>query len=51
VETVESGWNRLVDLDPDATLAALAAEPPPQRPELYGDGRAAERCVQAIGAM
>jgi UDP-N-acetylglucosamine 2-epimerase (non-hydrolysing)/UDP-GlcNAc3NAcA epimerase len=51
VETVEAGWNKLVDLDPDAALAALAAEPPAGRPELYGDGRAAERCVQAIGAM
>jgi len=51
VETVQSGWNTLVDLDPDAALAALAAERPAERPELYGDGHAAERCVQAIGAL
>jgi UDP-GlcNAc3NAcA epimerase len=51
VETVETGWNTLVDLDPAAALAALAAEPPTERPELYGDGHAAERCVQAIGAL
>ena len=51
VETVETGWNTLVDLDPVAALAALAAEPPAERPELYGDGHAAERCVAAIGAL
>jgi UDP-N-acetylglucosamine 2-epimerase (non-hydrolysing)/UDP-GlcNAc3NAcA epimerase len=51
VETVQTGWNTLVDLDPAAALAALAAERPAERPELYGDGHAAERCVQAIGAL
>ena len=51
VETVDAGWNTLVDLDPAAALAALAAQPPTERPELYGDGHAAERCVQAIGAL
>jgi len=51
VETVRAGWNTLVDLDPAAALAALAAAPPADRPELYGDGHAAERCVQAIGAL
>jgi UDP-N-acetylglucosamine 2-epimerase (non-hydrolysing)/UDP-GlcNAc3NAcA epimerase len=51
VETVEAGWNTLADLDAEAALAALAAEPPAERPELYGDGHAAERCVAAIGAL
>jgi UDP-GlcNAc3NAcA epimerase len=51
VETVRSGWNTLVDLDATAALAALASEPPRDRPQLYGDGHAAERCVQAIGAL
>jgi UDP-N-acetylglucosamine 2-epimerase (non-hydrolysing)/UDP-GlcNAc3NAcA epimerase len=50
VETVAAGWNTLVDLDAGAALAAIAAKPPAARPRLYGDGRAAERCVQAIGA-
>ena len=51
VETVQSGWNTLVDLDPQAALAALEAQPPTDRPELYGDGHAAERCVQAISTI
>jgi UDP-N-acetylglucosamine 2-epimerase (non-hydrolysing)/UDP-GlcNAc3NAcA epimerase len=51
VETVQAGWNTLVDLDARAALAALEREPPAQRPPLYGDGHAAERCVEAIGAL
>ena len=48
VETVESGWNVLVDLDIEAALAALEREPPSERPPLYGDGHAAERVVEAL---
>ena len=51
VETVDAGWNTLVDLDISAALAALQSEPPSERPALYGDGHAAERCVQAIGTF
>ncbi len=51
VETVDAGWNTLVDLDVDAALAALARTPPAEHPALYGDGHAAERCVQAIGTQ
>ncbi len=51
VETVQSGWNTLVDLDARAAVAALSREPPAERPQLYGDGHAAERCVAAIGRM
>jgi UDP-GlcNAc3NAcA epimerase len=51
VETVDAGWNTLVDLDADAALAALERPLPAQRGALYGDGHAAERCVQAIGAF
>jgi UDP-N-acetylglucosamine 2-epimerase (non-hydrolysing)/UDP-GlcNAc3NAcA epimerase len=48
VETVEAGWNVLVDLDTDAALRALQSAPPAQRPELYGDGHAGERVVAAL---
>jgi UDP-GlcNAc3NAcA epimerase len=48
VETVEHGWNTLVDLDARAALAALARPVPTEHPALYGDGHAAVRCVGAI---
>jgi UDP-GlcNAc3NAcA epimerase len=51
VETVEAGWNTLVDLDPPLALAALHRRPPAEHPQLYGDGHAAERCVRAIDAL
>ncbi len=51
VETVAAGWNTLVDLDSAAALAALESTPPAERPQLYGDGHAAECCVEAIGAL
>jgi len=51
VETVEAGWNVLVDLDRDAALAALerptsVGEPP----DLYGAGHAAERVCDVLAA-
>jgi UDP-GlcNAc3NAcA epimerase len=51
VETVDAGWNALVDLDAPAALAALARTPPDRHPRLYGDGHAAERCVAAIDRL
>lgn len=51
VETVEHGWNVLVDLDADAALAALDRPPPAaERPELYGGGHAAERIRNVLRA-
>jgi UDP-GlcNAc3NAcA epimerase len=50
VETVETGWNTLVDLDPAAALAALDSSPPADRPELYGGGHAAERVCEVLAA-
>ena len=49
-ETVDAGWNVLVDLDADAAVAALERPLPPERPPLYGDGRAGERVVEALRA-
>ncbi|HEX5225072.1 MAG TPA: UDP-N-acetylglucosamine 2-epimerase (non-hydrolyzing) [Solirubrobacteraceae bacterium] len=54
VETVEAGWNTLVGLDPSRALAALRAYEaarPGSHPDLYGDGHAAERCVEAIDEL
>ena len=51
VETVESGWNRLVGLDAEAALAALeeltARRAAGERPDasVYGDGEAGARVV------
>jgi UDP-GlcNAc3NAcA epimerase len=50
-ETVDAGWNVLVDLDADAAVAALERPPPAARPPLYGDGRAGERVVEALRRM
>ncbi|HYN50300.1 MAG TPA: UDP-N-acetylglucosamine 2-epimerase (non-hydrolyzing) [Thermoleophilaceae bacterium] len=50
IETVEAGWNVLVDLDRDAVLAALELPPPAERPELYGGGRAAQRVCDVVSA-
>ncbi len=51
VETVDTGWNVLVDLDARAALAALERQAPAAHPPLYGDGHAAARCVAAIGRL
>ena len=47
-ETVDAGWNVLVDLDAAAAAAALERRPPAARPPLYGDGHAGERVVAAL---
>jgi UDP-N-acetylglucosamine 2-epimerase (non-hydrolysing)/UDP-GlcNAc3NAcA epimerase len=49
VETVEQGWNVLVDLNREAALSALQRKPPAgERPELYGGGHAAERICDVL---
>ncbi len=47
-ETVQTGWNTLVDLDVQAVRRALAAPVPADHPALYGDGHAGERAVDAL---
>jgi UDP-GlcNAc3NAcA epimerase len=49
-ETVQTGWNTLVDLDRDAVLEALERTPQPERPELYGGGQAAQRVCDVVSA-
>ena len=49
-ETVEAGWNVLVGVDPERILHEVSTFVPPSvRPPLYGDGKAAEKCVELIG--
>jgi UDP-GlcNAc3NAcA epimerase len=49
VDTVELGANTLVDDDPDRIVAAAqSARMPEHRPDLYGDGRAAERIADVL---
>lgn len=52
VETVDAGWNRVVDADPGAVGVALADNAfmnrDRPRPPLYGDGRTAARIVEAL---
>jgi UDP-N-acetylglucosamine 2-epimerase (non-hydrolysing)/UDP-GlcNAc3NAcA epimerase len=47
-ETVEHGWNVLVDLDAAAAVAAVSRPAPAERPALYGDGHAGERVLAAL---
>jgi UDP-N-acetylglucosamine 2-epimerase len=51
VETIQLGWNVLVDLDAGAALAALERPRPAEHPDLYGGGRAGERIRDAIEAF
>ncbi len=49
VDTVEAGANVLVDDDPDRLVKAVRdARMPRERPQLYGDGRAAARIAEAL---
>lgn len=50
VETVDAGWNILVGADMSKIVEAVRAfAPPAARPELYGAGCAAARCVTLLG--
>jgi len=51
VETVQTGWNVLAGADTQRIVAAVAQLPQNARPhpELYGDGRSAERIVKVLG--
>jgi UDP-N-acetylglucosamine 2-epimerase len=52
VDTVAVGANRLVDDDPAALVAALAqARMPTDRPQLYGDGKAAPKIADLVSTL
>lgn len=51
VETVEAGWNEITGADTDRIVSAARRfldGLPAHRPQLYGDGRASERIVDAL---
>ena len=51
VETVAAGWNILVGTDPGRIAEAMRNyRPTALRPDLFGDGHAAERVVAALAA-
>jgi UDP-GlcNAc3NAcA epimerase len=49
IETVEAGWNALVDADPDQIAEAIRTfRPKGVRPNLYGDGHASEKISRLL---
>lgn len=48
VDTVQTGWNTLVGVDPAAFEAALRCPLPAARPAIFGDGNAARRIAQIV---
>jgi UDP-GlcNAc3NAcA epimerase len=48
VETVASGWNTLAGADPARITAAIVQARPAAHPQLYGDGDAAARIIEAL---
>ena len=51
VETVEAGWNKLVGVEPELVLDVWRNfTPPAERPPIFGDGTAAQRIAQILGA-
>jgi UDP-N-acetylglucosamine 2-epimerase len=51
VETIEAGWNVLVGSDLNKIVDAVNSfSPSDSHPLLYGDGDAARKCVDLLGA-
>ena len=51
VETVQTGWNKLVGTHPQRILQGLSAiNPPIDRPSLYGDGNTAQRIIDLLNS-
>ncbi len=47
-DTVDTGWNTLVGVDPDAFAAALRGPLPRERPPIFGDGHAARHIADVV---
>jgi len=51
VETVSSGWNKLVGVDQDAICETFKTwQPQAERPFLYGDGHASEKICEILAS-
>jgi UDP-N-acetylglucosamine 2-epimerase len=52
VETIASGWNRLVEIDPEKINAALHQGIPPDQPhpQYFGDGHASKKIVSLLNS-
>lgn len=48
IDLVLTGWATLAGADRDRIVAGARQSPPPERPELFGDGRAAHHIVKAV---
>jgi UDP-GlcNAc3NAcA epimerase len=49
VETVETGWNKLVGTDSSKIIDAWRTfEPPPERPSIFGDGHASQHIAAIL---
>jgi UDP-N-acetylglucosamine 2-epimerase len=47
-DTVDTGWNSVVGVNPDAFASALARPAPARRPPIFGDGHAAQRIARVV---
>jgi UDP-N-acetylglucosamine 2-epimerase len=47
-DTLTTGWNTLVGVDPDAFQEAAGRPAPKERPPIFGDGRAAPRIAAIV---
>ncbi len=48
IDVVDTGWSRLTGADLTSILAAVGSDVPTERPELFGDGTASSRTVDAV---
>jgi UDP-N-acetylglucosamine 2-epimerase len=48
VETVETGWNVLVGVEPESVRDAFRRKEPDEHPPIFGDGNAAARIVDEV---
>jgi UDP-N-acetylglucosamine 2-epimerase (non-hydrolysing)/UDP-GlcNAc3NAcA epimerase len=52
METVNAGWNVVVGTDAARIVSAVRTfSPPANRPCIYGEKGAAQRCVDVLGCM